>query len=90
MKEFECLQMYRLLTSYAAAYGNEHTPEHAPDKSPQCFRYGVNEQILFEVGMHSDIKRFVEGMIMTIDRSHFLQQSLGSSWKYFVVKIFRG
>ena len=58
--------MYRLPTSYAAAYGNEHTLEHAPDKSPQCFRYGINEQILFEVGMRSDIERFVEGMIVTI------------------------
>ena len=41
-------------------------PEHAPDKSPQCFRYGINEQILFEVGMRSDTERFVEGMIVTI------------------------
>ena len=35
-------------------------------KSPLCFRYGINEQILFEVGMHSEIVRFVEGMIVTI------------------------
>ena len=35
-------------------------------RSPQCFRYGINEQILFEVGIRSDIERFVEGMIMTI------------------------
>ena len=33
---------------------------------PQCFRYGINKQILLEVGMRSDIERFVEGMIMTI------------------------
>ena len=35
-------------------------------RSPQCFRYGINDQILFEVGMRSDIKRFVEEMIVTI------------------------
>ena len=35
-------------------------------RSPQCFRYGINEQILFEVGMRSDIERFVEGIIVTI------------------------
>ena len=35
-------------------------------RSPLCFRYGINEQILFEVGMRSDIERFVEGMIVTI------------------------
>ena len=35
-------------------------------RSPQCFRYGINEQILFEVGMHLEIERVVEGMIVTI------------------------
>ena len=35
-------------------------------RSPLCFRYGINEQILFEVGMRSEIERFVEGMIVTI------------------------
>ena len=30
---------------------------------PQGFRYDINEQIL---GMRSDIERFVEGMIVTI------------------------
>ena len=35
-------------------------------RSPLCFRYGINEQILFEVGMRSEIKRFVEGIIVTI------------------------
>ena len=32
----------------------------------QCFRYGINEQILFEVGMCSEIERVIEGMIVTI------------------------
>ena len=31
-------------------------------RSPHCFRYGINEQILLELGMHSDIERFVEAM----------------------------
>ena len=35
-------------------------------RSPQCFRYGINEQILFEVEMRSDIERFIEGMVVTI------------------------
>ena len=35
-------------------------------RSPQCFRYGINEQILFEVGMRSEIERVIEGLIMTI------------------------
>ena len=35
-------------------------------RSPLCFRYGINEQILFEVGMRSEIERFVEGMIVMI------------------------
>ena len=35
-------------------------------RSPQCFRYGINEQILFKVGMHSEIERVVEGMIVAI------------------------
>ena len=34
--------------------------------SPLCFRYGINEQILFQVGIRSEIERFVEGMIVTI------------------------
>ena len=35
-------------------------------RSPQCFRYGINEQILFDLGMHSEIERVIEGMILTI------------------------
>ena len=35
-------------------------------RSPQRFRYGINGQILFEVGMRSEIEQFVEGMIVTI------------------------
>ena len=35
-------------------------------RSPLCFKYGVNEQILFEVGMRSEIERLVEEMIVTI------------------------
>ena len=31
-----------------------------------AFRYSINEKILFEVGMRSEIERFVEGMIVTI------------------------
>ena len=41
-------------------------PSMHQTRSPLCFRYGINEQILFEVGMRSDIERFVEGMIVTI------------------------
>ena len=45
----------------------QRTPKQAPDyRSPQCFRYGINELILFEVGIRSDIERFIEGMIVTI------------------------
>ena len=49
--------------------------------------YGINEQILFGVGMHSEVEpSFVEGMTdpddSDMDRSYFLQQSLGSSSKY--------
>ena len=60
-------------------------PSMHQTRSPLYFRYDINEQILFEVGMRSEIERFVEGMIVTpagfidVDRSHFLQQSLGSS-----------
>ena len=54
-------------------------PEHAKTRSPQCFRYGINEQSLFEIEMRSEIERVVEGVIVMIqmwiarDRSHFLQ-----------------
>ena len=41
-------------------------PSRHQTRSPQCFRYGINEQILFEVGMRSDIERFIEGMIVMI------------------------
>ena len=41
-------------------------PSMHQTRSPLCFRYGINEQILFEVGMRSEIERFVEGMIVTI------------------------
>ena len=41
-------------------------PSMHQTRSPQCFRYGINEQILFEVGMRSDIERFIEGMTVTI------------------------
>ena len=41
-------------------------PSMHQTRSAQCFRYGVNESILFEIGMRSEIKRFVEGMIVTI------------------------
>ena len=37
-------------------------------RSPLCFRYGINEQILFEVGMRSEIERLVEGMNVTIQK----------------------
>ena len=53
-------------------------PSMHQSRSPLCFRYGINEQTLFEAGMYSEIKRFVEGMIVMIqmwiapmpDRSH--------------------
>ena len=35
-------------------------------RSPHCFRYGINGQILFEVRMRSGIKRVIEGLIVTI------------------------
>ena len=35
-------------------------------RSPQCFRYGINEQILLEIEMCSEIERVVEGMIVMI------------------------
>ena len=41
-------------------------PRMHQTRSLQCFRYGINEQIIFEVRMCSEIKRFVEGMIVTI------------------------
>ena len=44
---------------------NIHPSMHQT-RSPLCFRYGINEQILFEVEMRSEIERFVEGMIVTI------------------------
>ena len=47
-------------------------PSMHQTRSPLCFRYGVNEQILFEVGIRSEIKRFVAGMIMTIQLSRVL------------------
>ena len=89
MEEFDCLQSYvgvattcRRVTPLHAYAGDDpfakgqRTPEQAPDyRSPQCFRYGINEQILFEVGIRTDIERFIEGMIRDnsdVDRSHFL------------------
>ena len=56
-------------------------------RSPLCFRYGINEQILFDVGMRSEIEQFVEGIMSDrddsdVDHSHFLQQSLGSSYRW--------
>ena len=44
---------------------NIHPSMHQT-RSPLCFRYGINKQILFEVGMHSEIERFAEGMIVMI------------------------
>ena len=35
-------------------------------RSPHCFRYGINRQILFEVRMRSGIERVIEGLIVTI------------------------
>ena len=38
-------------------------PSMHQTRSPQCFKYGINERILFEVGMRSEIEpSFVEGM----------------------------
>ena len=95
MEEFDCLQSYvgvplagelrRGLRVMIFLQRVNVRPSKHQTRSPQCFRYGINEQILFEVGMRSEIERFVEGMIVTIqsdmDRSHFLQQSLGSSYR---------
>ena len=41
-------------------------PSMHQTRSPLCFRYGINKQILFEVGMRSEIERFVKRMIVTI------------------------
>ena len=96
MEEFDCLQSYvgvplagelrrGLRVAINDPFAKGHcTPEQAPDyvgHHSVLDMHGINEQILFEVGMRSDIERFVEGMIVTpdVDRSHFLQQSLGSS-----------
>ena len=35
-------------------------------RSPQCFGFGINEQILFEVGMRSEIEWAVKQMILKI------------------------
>ena len=35
-------------------------------RSPQCFRYVINGQILFAVGIHSEIEQVAEGMIVMI------------------------
>ena len=76
MEEFDCLQSYvgvtlaqelrcSLRVTILLQRVNIHPSMHQ-SRSPQCFRYGINEQILCEVGMHSDIERFVKGMIVTI------------------------
>ena len=41
-------------------------PSMHQTRSPMCLRYGINEKILFEVGLRSEIERFVEGIIVTI------------------------
>ena len=41
-------------------------PSMHQTKSPLYFRCGINEQVLFEIGMRSEIKRFVKGMIVMI------------------------
>ena len=58
---------------------NIHPSMHQT-RSPLYFRYGINEQILFEVGMRSEIGRN-DRDDSDVDRSHFLQQSLGSSYR---------
>ena len=41
-------------------------PSMHQTRSPQCLDVGINELILFEVGMRSEIKQFIEGMIVMI------------------------
>ena len=89
MEEFDCLQSYvgvplagelrRSLRVTILLQRVNVRPSRHQTRSPQCFRYGINEQILFEVGMRSEIElSFIEGMTdrddSDVDRSHFLQQ----------------
>ena len=71
MEEFDCLQSYVCRRVTLRPTGNDpfvkgqltyvRASMHQT-RSPQCFRYGINQQILFEVGMRADIERFIEGM----------------------------
>ena len=55
-------------------------------RSPQCFRYGINEQILFEIrrkALRDRASRWRNGHDDSdVDHSHFLQQSLSSSYHW--------
>ena len=81
MEEFDCLQSYvgvllagklplvwhsRGLRVTVLLQGVNIRLSMHQTRLPQCFRYGISEQILFEVGMHSKIERVIEGMIVTI------------------------
>ena len=81
MEEFDCLQSYvgvllaselllvwhsRGLWVTVLLQGVDIRPSIHQIRSPQFFRYCINGQILFEVGMRSEIERVVEGMIVTI------------------------
>ena len=79
MEEFDCLQSYigvllggelplvwrSLWVTVLLLMVNICLSIHQT-RSPQCFRDGINEQILFEVGTCSEIEQVVEGMIMMI------------------------
>ena len=73
MEEFDCLQSYvgvplagelcrGIRATILLQRVNVRRSRHQT-RSPQCFRCGINKQIL---GMCSDIERFVEGMIAMI------------------------
>ena len=64
MEEFGCLQSY--VGVLLALQRVNIRPSMQKTRSPQCFRYGINEQILFQIEMRSEIERVVEGVIVTI------------------------
>ena len=61
-------------------------PSMQQTRSPQCFRYGINEQILFEVrrmALRDWASRWRNGHDDSDeDGSHFVQQSLSSSYHW--------
>ena len=48
-------------------------------RSPHCFRYGINGQILFEIRIHLGIERVVEGLIVMIQMCRIAPRISSSS-----------